>query len=75
MWEEYAPAEYDEAGGIQYEPPPLDNIWLSEGKRQEKRVNLQRRQVREQEQWIKNQEQAEKVSLSPKLRNLFLSPI
>jgi hypothetical protein len=38
--EEYAPAEYDKAGRILFEPPPLDDIWLSEGERQEERANL-----------------------------------
>ena len=38
--EEYAPVEYDESGRIQYEPPPLDDIWLSEGERREKRLTF-----------------------------------
>ena len=57
--EEYAPAEYDDLGRIIFEPPPLDDIWLSEGERRDKRVNLRRRQVREREQWTKNQEQVQ----------------
>ena len=39
----YAPIERNEQGEIIFEPSPLYDMWLSEGERREKRVELERR--------------------------------
>ncbi len=36
----YSNIEQSEDGSIVYTPPPLDDIWLDEGKRREKRLFL-----------------------------------
>ena len=53
--EHYAPVERDLNGNVVYEPPPLDDMWLSEAERREKRVELERRRVREKELWLQRE--------------------
>lgn len=53
--EHYAPVERDLNGNVEYEPPPLDDMWLSEAERREKRVQLERRRVREKELWLQRE--------------------
>jgi hypothetical protein len=40
----YAEEEYDENGKSIYKPPPLDEVWLSEPERRERRVELEKQQ-------------------------------
>ncbi|KAL7529135.1 hypothetical protein ACHAXR_002811, partial [Thalassiosira sp. AJA248-18] len=49
----YSPIEHDKDGAIVYEPPPLDNIWLTEEERREKKVDLQKRRDRDRDRWTK----------------------
>lgn len=48
----YAEIERDSTGAIVYEPPLLDDIWLSEAERRQKRVILQGRRDRENDRWM-----------------------
>jgi len=36
----YAEEEYDDDGLLVYMPPPLDEVWLSEGDRRQRRTQL-----------------------------------
>ena len=62
----YAPTEQNEHGDIVFEPPPLQDLWLSESERREKRVELERRRVREKQRWMtRNRELKELRTSSP----------
>ena len=52
-----AEIERDEKGAIIYEPPLLDDIWLTEDERREKRVELRKRRDRERSRWAREYEQ------------------
>ena len=61
----YAPTERDEHGDIVFEPPPLQDLWLSESERREKRVELERRRVREKQRWMTRNRELEELRTSP----------
>lgn len=42
----YAEEEYDDDGILVYKPPPLDEVWLSEPERRERRVELEKQRHR-----------------------------
>ena len=42
----YSEEEYDEDGVLIYRPPPLDEVWLSEGERRQRRVELEKQRDR-----------------------------
>ena len=46
--ETYAEEEYDDDGELVYSPPPLDEVWLSEGERRERRQSLKDQRERHQ---------------------------
>ena len=52
--EQYAEEEYDEDGMLVYQPPPLDEVWLSEPERRDRkeRIRGQQRRHRRQQQKI-----------------------
>lgn len=60
--ENYAPAERDDKGDVIFLPPPLNDIWLSESERREKRVELERRRVKAKERWMKQDAEIEDLT-------------
>ena len=44
----YAKEEYDEDGILIYKPPPLDEVWLTEGEHHNRRTELDRQRQRNQ---------------------------
>ena len=42
----YSEEEYDEDGILVHRPPPLDEVWLSEGERRQRRVELEKQRDR-----------------------------
>ncbi len=53
--------ERSEDGAIVYTPPPLDNIWLDEGKQREKRLEIAKERACAHDRW---KFEAEKAPLS-----------
>jgi len=53
----YVDLERDSDGTIVYEPPPLDDIWLSEEERRDKRVILQERRDRARDRELRRQQE------------------
>ena len=45
-WDYYAEEEYDENGLLIYKPPPLDEVWLSEPERRDRKSELQKQRRR-----------------------------
>ena len=64
--EHYRPSDCNEQGDIIFEPPPLSDMWLSECERREKRVEIERRRVREKQRWMKKNAEVEKLRASTK---------
>ena len=42
-------------------PSPFDDMWLSEGKHREKRVEVEHMQVRENQRWLKKNKEIEQL--------------
>ena len=45
----YVEQEFDENGNLIYQPPPLDEVWLSEPERRERKDRLRKQRVRHSE--------------------------
>ena len=60
----YAPMERNELGEVVFEPPPLHDMWLSESERREKRVEIERRRVREKQRWMTRNRELEELRTS-----------
>jgi hypothetical protein len=56
--EVYADIERSEDGAIVYTPPPLDDIWLDEGERREKRLEVAKERARTRDRWKFEADQA-----------------
>jgi hypothetical protein len=56
--EVYSNIERAEDGAIVYSPPPLDDIWLDEGERREKRLEVAKERARSRDRWKFEAEQA-----------------
>ena len=56
--EVYSNIERAEDGAIVYSPPPLDDIWLDEGERCEKRLEVAKDRARARDRWKFEAEQA-----------------
>jgi hypothetical protein len=54
----YSDIERAEDGAIVYSPPPLDDIWLDEGERREKRLEVAKERARARDRWKFEAEQA-----------------
>jgi hypothetical protein len=61
----YGPTERNEQGEIVFEPPPLNDMWLSESERREKRVEIERRRVREKQRWLKREQEIQEMNSTP----------
>ena len=61
----YGPVERNKRGEVVFEPPPLNDMWLSEGERREKRVEIERRRVREKQRWLKREQEVQEMNSSP----------
>ena len=61
----YAEDEFDADGELVYTPPPLDDVWLSEDDRGERKVRLRRQRIRQEKQ-IKTQNDAVPTTSPPK---------
>lgn len=62
----YVEEEYDEDGVLIYKPPPLDEVWLSEPERRERKNELekQRRRARHRQQQLETREQKRRLARS-----------
>ena len=61
----YGPTERNEQGEIMFEPPPLNDMWLSESERREKRVTIERRRVREKQRWLAREREIQEMNSTP----------
>jgi len=67
--EVYSDIEWAEDGTIEYTLPPLDNIWLDEGERSEKRLEVAKERARARDRWKFEAKQAPIAKPSLKTSN------
>ena len=70
-----ADIERSEDGAIVYTPPPLDDIWLDEGERREKRLEVAKERARARDRWKFEAEQPPVPIPSLQLLNPLTTPV